>query len=187
MSDKFTEQIKTVAESMYQGIVQKDMQNNMDWILEKVEKHTPEKLSTLSRFEIYINSKSTTQNQSMFEYLYQNGFIKNALEKQGKDKIQFIFLKYSFIKHQLGSFIRETSGFSCSQDKLSFILNAYVSELAGIQSDWDNTKYWVPSAGSKEQWFELVESIRDLFYAIDYGERRLQAMKAIATEFSKIE
>lgn len=187
MDNSTTQQdIVNLLNNMAQGIENKRIADNIDWAREIVEKYQPESLSNVGTFDLRVNRTLEDKSRTVFDILYAQGIIGEVVSSKNKTLLTLLFMNYNLIKRHLGKFIRDVNGFSCSQDKVSFILQSFIAELQGKEVEWDATKFWVPNAGTKEQWHSLVEENLNLIYAMDYGERRLEIINEIKEAYAAI-
>lgn len=183
MTNEKQEEFAAVVDSLHNALLGNSMKENEVWIRETINKYKPDCLSNPDNFNVLINFSLTELADLMFQTLYGNGFIGNFSE-ENQPKVESLFLQFDFIEKHLDKLIVQENTWICSHDKLVFLTSAYLKELQGKEIIWNTKNYWVPDAGTKEQWFEFIEGIIDLATAKDLGERAVIAKKAIEEAYS---
>lgn len=99
--------------------------------------------------------------------------LKSYLESLGKtvnEKVLFVYQNYDFINNHLGSgLINELYGSCCSIDVSRWLIGKYLKHQYGEISCEAITReqryaYWVPKAGTMEEWFAHIDGIYTLYW-----------------------
>jgi len=143
-------------------------------ILDSSQKEIAEKFPELKKSLVNILDNSPEDFNLEFHYPI-DGVIRSIVAKRMKksewDKsvsaVVFIYMNYLFVEQNLLKFVTIKEGSACSADKSRWLVNALVNHFTSgkpIDMTIDEKCYWKPHFWTSEQWIELFDNIKHLYY-----------------------
>lgn len=95
------------------------------------------------------------------------GVFEKKLNIKDMDKIQFLYLEYQYLQHNIEKLIEEKLESSiCIDDRNRFVLGVYMEYLlTGIIKKTDLSEhFWLPKFGTNENWVGFCEGLYEMYY-----------------------
>lgn len=88
------------------------------------------------------------------------------IDMENIEKLQFLYLKYTFMEQNIEKLIIKKEGNTCCSDKTGHILEAYRKYLLRsiVPEKKGSENYWDVGFGSYEDWFAFCEGLYNLYY-----------------------
>lgn len=134
-----------------------DVIENLAALKDNIYLHNPEE------FNLFIVCKLEKILSIIAKSFYENP-IDTILDK---NKPNFIFKKYGFLKNNISKLCEERTGSVCSSDKARYIINMYLEySLTGVipKDDFLEEHYWIPKFGCNSEWIDFCDGLYQMYY-----------------------
>lgn len=160
-------EIKSVLDSMYEGIKNENKLKHRDEVSKYVEEYGDDLLDP-SLFKSFFTMKHEGLSNAMASTVVNTIQHKEGLtfDREQKSALESLFLDYSFHEAQVRRLIEKYEGHACCADKSRFLLKSYVSYIkSGELPDFgDRSNYRIPNFASPEAWMNVLERCNHLKY-----------------------
>lgn len=172
MSEELKVELKSVMNTLFEGIMTEAMAEHHETVTTLVEKHG-DRLLNPEHFRLLVSHKHDEIESVLMKTLLSKIQLDSGQQftRTQAYNIEAVYEDYQFFELQIRRIIEDYEGSGCCADKSRYLLKAYISYIkTGVLPDFGNrSQYWIPMFGSPSAWMDVLSRCHNLLYGqFDY-------------------